>query len=83
MDDLVAWNTILIKNYKRAKTDFRRVQEAANEQYLQSCYEDLNKIPSATFDYSGSQSNALEINIQNLSGNGIQEYCIQYTRVRC
>ncbi|VDI28660.1 Hypothetical predicted protein [Mytilus galloprovincialis] len=29
--------------YKRAKSEFRRVQQAANEQYAQSCYDDLNE----------------------------------------
>ncbi|VDI17291.1 Hypothetical predicted protein [Mytilus galloprovincialis] len=29
--------------YKRAKSEFRRVQQVANEQYIQSCYDDLNE----------------------------------------
>ncbi|CAG2255097.1 unnamed protein product [Mytilus edulis] len=29
--------------YKRAKSEFRRVQQAANEQYMQKCYDDLNE----------------------------------------
>ncbi|CAC5381922.1 unnamed protein product [Mytilus coruscus] len=29
--------------YKRAKAEFRHVQQAANEQYMQNCYDDLNE----------------------------------------
>ena len=30
------------KAYKRAKSEFRRIQQAANEQYVQNCYDDIN-----------------------------------------
>ncbi|CAC5395513.1 unnamed protein product [Mytilus coruscus] len=29
--------------YKKAKSEFRHVQQSANEQYLQKCYDDLNE----------------------------------------
>lgn len=31
------------REYKAAKTQFRRAQQTANEQYLQKCYDDLNE----------------------------------------
>ena len=31
------------KNYKHAKSDFRRVQQAAADEYIRNTYDDINK----------------------------------------
>ena len=42
------------KIYKRAKAEFRHCQNVAYEQYMQSCFEDVNETAKMTFDYFGS-----------------------------